>query len=170
MKRTITIPLTLIKPYLTEGQLAVILSNDKKQITGTILSTISDNDHYFIKDMIDHYFIFRKKLYYNTNSEEKILVNYSGVITIKPTPISFVGRIYDIEIKLHLNSGKVESGEVNSVILPSGGNVSIKSGMRPLSGIATNNIVTRGNYDGPFLKLLKKLLSLLKSFFKKNDL
>jgi sporulation protein YlmC with PRC-barrel domain len=161
MKRTITIPLTLIKPYLTEGQLAVILSNDKKQITGTILSTIADNDHYFI---------FRKKLYYNTNSEEKILVNYSGVITIKPTPISFVGRIYDIEIKLHLNSGKVESGEVNSAILPSGGNVSIKSGMRPLSGIATNNIVTRGNYDGPFLKLLKKLLSLLKSFFKKNDL
>lgn len=161
MKRTITIPLTLIKPYLTEGQLAVILSNDKKQITGTILSTIADHDHYFI---------FRKKLYYNTNSEEKILVNYSGVITIKPTPISFVGRIYDIEIKLHLNSGKVESGEVNSVILPSGGNVSIKSGRRPLSGIATNNIVTRGNYDGPFLKLLKKLLSLLKSFFKKNDL
>lgn len=161
MKKMITIPLTLIKPYLTEGQLDVILSHDKKQITGTILSSLTDNDHYFIS---------RKKLYHNTSGDEKILVNYSGIITVKPTPISFIGRIHDIEIKLHLNSGKVESGEVNSVILPSGGNVSIKSGMMSLSGISTNDTVTRGNYDGPFLKLLKKLLSVLKSFFKKNDL
>ena len=90
MKKMITIPLTLIKPYLTEGQLDVILSHDKKQITGTILSSLTDNDHYFI---------FRKKLYYKqTENEEKVLVDYSGFITMKVSPITFAGCLYDIEI------------------------------------------------------------------------
>ena len=145
--KLLTMPLTLIKPHLTEGQLDVILSHDKKQITGTILSSLTDNDHYFI---------FRKKLYYKqTENEEKVLVDYSGFITMKVSPITFAGCLYDIEIKLYLNNGKVENGEVNSVILPS----STKND--PIQ----KRPVTRGNYDGPFLKLLKKLLSVLKSFF-----
>ena len=74
---------------------------------------------------------------------------------MKVSPITFAGCLHDIEIKLYLNNGKVENGEVNSVILAS----STKND--PIQ----KRSVTRGNYDGPFHKLLKKLLSLLKSFF-----
>ena len=62
MKKTITIPLTLIKPYLTEGQLAVVTSKYKKTLEGNIESIqCIDRPVDFPKNGA---LIFRKKLYY----------------------------------------------------------------------------------------------------------
>ena len=44
MKDSITIPLTLIRHYLTEGQLAVLISNNKRQLKGKVV---------FVLDFID---------------------------------------------------------------------------------------------------------------------
>jgi len=160
MKKVITIPLTLINPYLTEGQLSVITSKYKKTLEEKIESIECPDRP--CKFPWSKYLIFRKKLYGIESVHEKVLVDCSCNIKIIIPPINFAGVLHNIEIKLALKNSKVENVYINSFYTPSIGSIA--------SGRNRKVNIHRNNYDGPFLKLLKKLLSLLKSFFKKNDL
>jgi hypothetical protein len=166
MKKWITIPLTLIKPYLTEGQLSVVTSKYKKTLEGKIESIESiDRPVDFPRSGA---LIFRKKLYFvgytlpHFIPKKNPVIGVSCNIKIIIPPINFAGVHHNIEIKLSLKNSKVEKVSINSFITPSIGSIA--------SGRNRKVNIHRNNYDGPFLKLLKKLLSLLKSFFKKNDL
>lgn len=163
MKKMITIPLTLIKPYLTEGQLAVITSQYKKTLEGKIESIERiDRPGDFPKESA---LIFRKKLYYVSYTQPHFIPKKNAVkdvscnIKIIVPPINFAGVHHNIEIELSLENSKVENVSVNSFITPSIGSISSRKGQ-----IYRH----RNNYDGPFLKLLKKLLFILKSLFKKK--
>jgi len=160
MKKMITIPLTLIKPYLTEGQLAVITGQYNKTLKGKIESIVCPDRP--CKFPYTEYLIFRKKLYGMDDTHEKVLVDCSGYIKIIIPPINFAGSHHNIEIEISLKNSKVENVSINIFITPSIGSIR--------SNTDRKINIHRNNYDGPFLKLLKKLLSLLKSFFKKNDL
>lgn len=158
MKDSITIPLTLIRHYLTEGQLAVLISHNKRQLKGKVVfsssvhSKADSPNNYFDSS---EYSITYKKLYYNDPvSGDNILLYYSGNVNITSPQIDFAGAYHKIEINLSLKNGKVKNVSANNTIA--------HKGIRPPSLTPF-----RSNYENRFLKMLKRLLSCLKSLFKK---
>tara|TARA_R110000824_G_scaffold33584_3_gene107590 strand:+ start:3682 stop:4188 length:507 start_codon:yes stop_codon:yes gene_type:complete len=163
MKNRITIPLTLIRHYLTEGQLAVLTSHNKRQLKGEVV--FSDRSQLVvgipkrlsasIQQYTAEYSINYKKLHYNESvNGDNIPLYYSGNVNIISPQIDFAGAYHNIELDLSLKRGKVENVSVNSSITYKDSN-------------AIPFTPFRSNYENRCLELLKRLLSRLKSLFKK---